>query len=349
LLPLFSNHNYVDFEIVCYSDVVQPDSVTAQLRACADQWQETAGLSDEALADLVREDRIHILVDLNMHMEGSRLLAFARRPAPVQATYLAYAGTTGMDAMDYRLTDTHLDPAGAGESIYTERSIRLGTSYWCYPPPGEAPATGPLPAQTAGHVTYGCLNSFWKINPRVVEVWAAILRTTPNSRLVLHAPPGRHRNELFGLMGRHEVEPGRIRFESRASGADYFGLYQRIDIALDPFPYPGGTTTCDALWMGVPVVTFAGRGAIARAGVSILSNVGLPSLITDSPSRYVQIATELAGDLARLSVLRRSLRNQMAHSPLMDAGRFARDIEDAYRRMWSEYLVGRRGSGNSGE
>jgi predicted O-linked N-acetylglucosamine transferase (SPINDLY family) len=342
LLPLLSNHDHVEFEIFCYSDVARPDPVTGQLRACADVWRETADLSDQALADLIRRDRIDILVDLNMHMEGSRLLAFVCKPAPVQTTYLAYAGTTGVTAIDYRLTDIHLDPPGADESIYSERSVRLATSYWCYPPPGEAPAPGPLPAMSAGHVTFGCLNSFWKINAKVLDVWVAILRGVPGSRLILHAPPGSHRDELLRFIAGEAVEPGRIRFEPRASGADYFAIYRGIDIALDPFPYPGGTTTCDALWMGVPVVTLAGTGAIARAGVSILSNVGLPSLIAGSTSQYPRIANELAADLPRLSRLRQSLRKQMARSPLMDGRRFAREMEDAYRRMWSEYLVGAR-------
>jgi predicted O-linked N-acetylglucosamine transferase (SPINDLY family) len=345
LLPLFCHHDHVEFEIICYSDVTHSDSITGQLRACAGIWRETAGLSDEELARLIRADRIDILVDLNMHMEGSRLLAYARRPAPVQATYLAYAGTTGLETMDWRLTDSYLEPSSTNEAQppefrYSERSMLIGRSYWCYPMPLEAPTPGPLPALAAGHVSFGCLNAFPKINAAVLELWAAILRRVSGSRLILHAPEGSHREAVTGKLLAEQINPQRVQLVARTSGSNYFALYRSIDIALDPFPYPGGTTSCDALWMGVPVVTLSGQSAISRAGVSILSNVGLPDLVARTPSEYLQLAIELASDLPRLAGLRGALREQMHHSPLMDAKRFARDIEEAYRRMWTERLLG---------
>jgi len=336
LLPLLSHHDHQAFEIFCYDDTAVHDSISAQLRASADQWRLTCGASDDAVADLIRRDQIDILIDLTMHMAGSRLLMFARRPAPVQATYLAYAGTTGLRAMDYRLTDNYLDPPGGDESIYSEKSFRLARSYWCYQPPREAPPVGTQPLQKNGFVTFGCLNNFCKLNPKVISVWARILRAVPNSRLRVHSPVGSHRQNFLDAIG---IDPSRISFVEKLGANAYFAAYNDIDVALDTFPYPGGTTNYDALWMGVPIVTRTGDNAISRAGVSILSNIGATQWIANSDDEYIAIATKLADDSSQLLAIRSSLRSMMLNSPLMDAVGFTRDIETAYRYMWTQAIL----------
>ncbi len=267
-----------------------------------------SGMSDESLADLVRRDRIDILVDLDAHTAQNRLLTFARKPAPVQVTYLAYCSTTGLRAMDYRITDPFLDPLGQSR-FYTEESVWLPETYWCYQPLPQAPSPGPLPAVASGHVTFGCLNNFCKVTLPILTVWRDLLREVPGSRLLLHARRGTHRDRVLTFFAEGEVDPGRVEFASFCPLAEYYGLYQQIDVGLDPFPYGGGTTTCDALWMGVPVISLAGRTAVGRAGLSILSNVGLPELVARTPAEYLRIATDLAADLPRLAALRAGLRS----------------------------------------
>jgi protein O-GlcNAc transferase len=337
MLPLLSNHDHERFEIYCYSDLARPDALTERLRELADVWRNTAGLPDERVAHLIREDRIDILVDLTMHMAGTRLLSFACKPAPVQVTYLAYCGTTGLRTIDYRLTDPYLDPLGDEERFYSERSMRL-RSYWCYEPPDGAPEVQPPPAQSAGHVTFGCLNNFCKVSPESLATWCSLLRAVPGSRLVVHAAEGAHRERLRQRASSEGVAPERIEFVGTLPVAQYLEQYHRIDIALDPFPYPGGTTSCDALWMGVPVVTLPGTTAISRGGLSILSNLQLPDLVAGSQDEYVRIAAGLAAALPRLADLRSTLRERMRASPLMDGPGFARDVEAAYRRMWQEWI-----------
>lgn len=342
LLPLFLNRDRANVEVYCYSDSRRSDWVTDKLRGCADAWRNTLGLSDERVAEMVREDRIDLLIDLAMHARDNRLPVFARKPAPVQATYLAYAGTTGLRAVDYRITDPYLDPpSDDADAYYSETSVRLPHTYWCYQPPAVVPdkPVGPPPAGQAGTITFGCLNNFSKVNPRVIAAWGRIMSAVTDSRMILHCREGGHRHRVRQLFAQAGVEPHRVRLVPRAPGADYFLLYDQIDIALDPFPYPGGTTTCDALWMGVPVVSFAGATAVSRGGFSILSNVGHPELVARDVEGYVRIATELASDRARLAGLRAALREQMRASPLMDAPRFARDFEAALRDMWRRWCA----------
>jgi predicted O-linked N-acetylglucosamine transferase (SPINDLY family) len=274
-----------------------------------------------------------------MHMPRNRLLVFARRPAPIQVTYLAYPGTTGLDSIDYRITDGHLDPPGTSDQYYSEKSVRLG-SYWCYEEPWKGLENTFLPAERAGYVTFGCLGNFCKVNPPVLKTWSDILLAVPGSRLLLHADEGSHREGARRILSEWGVDPHRLIFVGKLPLPAYLEQYHGIDIGLDPFPYVGGTTTCDALWMGVPVVTLRGRTAIGRGGVSILSTVGLAEFIGDTPEQYVQIAVGWANDLGRLSGLRATLRKQMRSSPLMDAQRFARDLESALRRMWIDWVSG---------
>jgi protein O-GlcNAc transferase len=331
-VPLFANHDHRDFEIFCYSDVKSPDVLTARLRTGADVWRSIVGIDDEQAAQIIRRDRVDILVDLTLHMAENRMLLFARRPAPVQVTWLGYPGTTGLDAMDYRLTDPYLDPPDETDAAYAEKSIRLPHTFWCIDPAAlkaaDMPDVNSLPALQAGHVTFGCLNNFCKVNQPLLKLWARVLDAVPGSRLVLLAPPGSRRQWVGQTLG------DRVDFVSRQSRERYLKYYHRIDLGLDTLPYNGHTTTLDSLWMGVPVVTLVGRTVVGRAGLSQLSNVGLAELAATTPEQFVELAAILAADLPRLAGIRRTLRDRMRASPLIDAARFARDIESAYRQMW---------------
>lgn len=337
--PLLAAHNRGEFEICCYADVHRPDRTTDLIRGKAHVWRNVLGVPPDAAAELIREDRIDVLVDLTMHMADNRMLLFARKPAPVQVTYLAYCSTTGLSAMDYRLTDPHLDPPGISDAYYSEASIRLPETYWCYEPPVVSPDVNPSPATNLGYVTFGCLNNFCKVSPAALQAWIQLMRRTGNSRLILHALEGSHRQRVREMFQGQGVDPQRLRFVGRIPFLEFLKLHQEIDIALDSFPYSGGTTTCDALWMGVPVISWGGQMGVARSGVSLLRNIGLPELIADSPEQYVEIAGKLAGNLPRLAELRRTMRGRMRESPLMDAARFARNVEGAYRQMWRTWCA----------
>ncbi|MBI4625079.1 MAG: tetratricopeptide repeat protein, partial [Verrucomicrobia bacterium] len=272
LRPLFAHHDRQAFEFFCYANVQRPDHFTTELRAGVDGWRDLAGQTDQQVADLIRADRIDILVDLALHTEGNRLLVCARKPAPVQATYLAYPGNSGLDTIDYRLTDPHLDPSNQETRPGPEQPFRLPDTYWCYQPVVHpAPAVTPLPALAAGYITFGCLNNFGKVTPAALAAWCRLLAAVPNAHLLLHTHPGSHRSRLHDLFARNGIDPGRLRFSAQVPAERYFQLYQSIDIGLDPFPFPGGTTTCDALWMGVPVITLAGPTPVTRGGFSVLS------------------------------------------------------------------------------
>ena len=331
MLPLLLEHDRRQVEVFAYSDVAFPDPVTGLIRGRVDQWRDVAPLRDEQLADAVRADGIDILVDLAAHSGGNRLLMFARKPAPVQVTYLAYCSTTGVDAIDYRVTDRFLDPPGEADD-YTETSIHLPHCYWCY----SAPALGGRPPteRGTGPPTFGCLNNFAKVTDVTLNLWTLLLRRVPEARLLLYARTEAHRDRVRRALREAGVEEARAAFVGRQSLADYLQTYRLIDVALDPTPYGGGTTSCDALWMGVPVVSLAGRTAVARAGSTLLSNVGLEHLIVRSEEQYVESAAALIRDQRGLTELRRDLRRRIESSPVMDARQFARDFEAALRTAW---------------
>jgi protein O-GlcNAc transferase len=338
LLPILREHDRGQVEIFCYANRVREDNLTLQIRDCADSWRSIFGLSDSRGADLIRADRIDILVDLSVHTAGNRLLIFAQKPAPVQATYLGYCSSTGLETMDYRLSDPYLDPPESDLSVYTERTIRLPESYWCYSALGPTPEPSPPPVEATGYITFGCLNKFAKVSA-ALDLWAEILQSVERSRLIVHSLAETHLDAVRKRFADNGISPDRLEFPGRQAWPEYVRTYGRIDIALDPFPWGGGITTCDALWMGVPVVSLNGRTAVGRGGVSILSNIGLPELVARTPRQYVEIAAGLAGDLPRLAELRRTLRQRMESSPLMDARRFARNIEAAYRKMWRNWCA----------
>jgi predicted O-linked N-acetylglucosamine transferase (SPINDLY family) len=329
--PVVTHHDKQAFELICYAAVRRPDALTAQFRACADRWHEVTGLNDAELAEQIRADGIDILVDLSGHTRGHRLLVFARKPAPIQVTAGGHYDTTGMTAIDYLISDRFHTPAG-DERYFSEALTRLPHDYICYGPPDYAPAVAPLPLARQGHVTFGCYNNLAKINERVVALWAKILKVLPGSRLRLQTRElgdastcARYR-ALFKDEG---VAAGRIELQGHAPHEQLLAAYAEIDIALDPFPYSGGLTTCEALWMGVPVVTLSGQGFCGRHSTSHLANVGLSELVTTTPEQYAAIAVALAQDPER------------AASPLCDATRYTRDLEAAYREMWKRYCENR--------
>jgi len=338
-VPLFAAHDHERFEIFCYADVPRPDSITARLRSHADIWRSITGFTDQQVAEQVRNDRIDILVDLTMHLANNRALAFARKPAPVQLCWLAYQGTTGLSAIDYRLTDPHVDPPGLDDRFYSEESIRLPDSFWCYDPLTSDLEVSALPALASGHVTFGSFNNFCKINPEVLKLWARVLKAVPGSQLVLQALSEGACERTLHSLSLEGIAAERIEFVPFLPRAKYLELYHRVDIGLDTFPYTGQTTSLDAYWLGVPVVTITGQTAASRAGASLLLNLGLPELIAQTPDQFVQITAELAGDLPRLAQLRTGLRERLENSPLMDAPRFARNVEAAYRSMWQRWCA----------
>jgi predicted O-linked N-acetylglucosamine transferase (SPINDLY family) len=333
LLPLLRHHDSRQCDVTCYSNVPHPDAISKQMQDQVPHWRDVVRLTDTQVAAQVREDEIDILVDLGLHTADNRLLVFARKPAPVQATWMLPT-TTGLDAIDYRLTDPYMDPPGLNDAHYSERSIYLPDTFWCYDPLGGEPAVNEPPSLEKGYVTFGCLNNFCKVNDAVLSLWAGVLNTVSNSRLALLAPEGSSRRRVLDRLGREGIGPERVEFVPRQPRLRYLQSYHCIDIGLDTFPYCGHTTSFDSHWMGVPVVTLVGKTAVGRSGLSQLTNLGLPELIAQTPEQYVQIAAALAGDLPRLAELRRTLRARMEASPLMDAPRFARNVEAAYRQMW---------------
>ncbi|MBI3839168.1 MAG: tetratricopeptide repeat protein [Planctomycetia bacterium] len=341
--PILAAHDHDPFEIYCYSDVRQPDAVTRRLQAAADHWRDVAGMPDEAIGALVRQDNIDILVDLAGHIGGNRLLVFAHKPAPIQVTYLGYQNTTGMSAMDYRLTDAHADPPGMTEEYYSERLLRLPGSFFCYLPPQNSPAVNELPALTAGHVTFASLNSTIKITPEALRTWGRVLATLPDSRLIVLAySGGRLERDVRDVMAQEGVDPRRVEVVGKRPRREYLQLHHQIDIALDSFPFNGHTTTCDALWMGVPSIMLEGSTYASRFGGTALVNLGLEELIGRTHDEYVEIAVALAGDRPRLAQLRRELRPRLQASALVDAIGFTRNLEQVYRQIWRQWCERKR-------
>ncbi len=334
-MPLLRNHDRSQFDVFLYASVERPDAVTEEYRAWAgDNFRDIRRMDDVSAAELVRRDRIDILVDLAVHGAGHRLRLFACKPAPIQMTWLGYPGTTGLDSIDYRLTDPFLDPPGTDLGVYTETSLHLPETFWCYDALDADLPVRPLPALAAGFITFGCLGSPRKVHPGVLSLWARVLGAVPGSRLLLVAEE-HARDSLRRAFASAGIAAERIELTGRIRRRQYLELYNRVDIGLDTFPFAGGTTSLDATWMGVPVVTLSGETVLHRAGVSIAMNLGLPELVAASPDRYVAAATELAGDPERLSRLRAELRSRLEASPLGDARRFARHLESAYRTVWA--------------
>ena len=328
--PILESHDRGRFHTYCYSSVQRPDSVTERLKGLADEWRDVSRMSDDEAAATIRRDRIDILVELAGHMAGNRLLVLARRPAPIQVQ-LGYAGTTGLPSVDYRITDHYSDPPEA-EAFYTERLIRLPDCAWPYKPSADSPEVGPLPSLASGRITFGCLNKPAKITDESAAMWGRVLAAVPDSRLIVLSTPGSR--GLLDNFNRNGIPPGRVELCPARPRAQYLELFNRIDIALDPFPYTGDTTTCDGLWMGVPLVTLSGVAFVSRRGVCYLEAVGLSELVAESGDEYVAKAVELAGDLQRLAGIRAALRERMHQSPVTDDRRYTAGLEAALGHVW---------------
>ena len=340
--PLLADHDAAQIEAFCYADIARPDDVTARLKTLAAQWRDTTRLTDAQLADLVRADNIDILVDLSGHTAGSRLRVFAYKPAPVQVTYLGYPNTTGLPAIDYRLTDAIADPVSQ-DVFYTEKLVRLPGCFLCYQPPTDSPAVAPLPAAATGTITFGSFNNLAKINADVIVAWARIVTSVPGSRLLvknpsLTDPPTRERYyEMFAEQG---LPRERIDLTGNTpTRAEHLAMYGRVDIALDTFPYNGTTTTCEALWMGVPVVTLAGQIHASRVGASLLTSIRKQAWIATETENYIALAKKMAGDIEALKQLRSALREDLRTSAVCEPLAFARKVERAYREMWREWCA----------
>ncbi|MFZ5861393.1 MAG: tetratricopeptide repeat protein [Nitrospirota bacterium] len=339
LAPILSYHNRTDVEVTCYADVGATDAVTERLRGLSGSWRDICGRSDGEVADLIRSDHIDILVDLAGHTRKNRLLVLAQKPAPIQATYLGYPNTTGLNTVDYRLTDAIADPPGQ-EAYYSEALVRLPNGFACYEPDHDAPPVSASPAGSRGAVTFGSLNDLAKLNDEVIALWCRVLDATPSSRLLVF------RNTLKGAVQERYraafvargIDPSRVDlFNTRSVGASFLSVYHQIDVALDAFPWNGHTTTCEALWMGVPVVTLLGARHAGRMSASLVSRVGLADLVAGDSDAYVRIATAWARDPGRLAAVRSELRGRMAASPLCGGAAFTRALEEAYRTMWRRY------------
>ena len=328
------------FEIVLYSDAVRPDEYSARLRAHATLWRDVAQLSDEQIAALVRSDGVDILIDLSGHTPGHRLLAFARKPAPVQMTWNGYPNTTGMDAMLYRITDASCDPPGETEHLHSERLVRLPSIYMSWRPPRNAPDVSPLPCERTGRVTFASFNACYKLTDSILQLWSAILARIPSSRLLLLAVPTvsteQRIRDIFERLG---TAPNRLDIRGRLEHEAFLAVHSEADIALDPFPYHGTTTTCFALWMGVPVVSLCGRTHVSRVGSSLLANVGLSNLVASDREDYIRIACDLASDAARLADIRQGLRTRMLASALTDGAACAKALQHTWRSAWTEWCA----------
>jgi predicted O-linked N-acetylglucosamine transferase (SPINDLY family) len=340
LRPILAHHDPARIEAICYAEVAAPDAVTDALRALAHGWRSTCGLTDAQAAALVQRDGIDILVDLAGHTAHHRLGVFARRPAPVQATYLGYPNTTGLAAIDYILTDALVDPLGL-PPWSTEEPFRLEAGFCCYAPPEASPEVSPLPALgSSGTITFGSLHKLSKLNASVLDLWAELLRSLPSSRLVIfrnNLQPAR-RLELLAAFAARGVAADRLDLRHELGpGQSHLDVYATIDVSLDVFPWCGHTTACESLWMGVPIVTLATDRHAGRMTASVLAAVGLNELIATTPAEYLAKVRSLAIELDRLAALRSTLRLRMRGSRLCDGAAWTRSLELAYRTMWHRW------------
>jgi predicted O-linked N-acetylglucosamine transferase (SPINDLY family) len=339
--PLLASHDRSGFEIFCYSNVNRADTMTQHLKDMADNWRHIFNKSDEDVAGMIRSDKIDILVDLAGHTGDNRMMVFARKPSPIQVTYLGYPNTTGLKTMDYRITDSYADPPGKTEHLYSEELIRLPHGFLCYQPPVKTPDVRKPPSLKEEYITFGCFNNRAKITPEMVRVWAKIINIVPNARIIFKFkyssdPLGQ---KLFrDMLDQENIPMDRVELhDNTLSKEAHLDMYNRVDIALDTFPYNGTTTTCEALWMGVPVITLGGDVHVSRVGLSILSVIGLPEFVAGSKEEYREKAAGLAADIEKRIYLRSDLRSLMRSSPLMDAKRFTQTLEHEFRDMWIKW------------
>lgn len=341
ITPLLKAHDRSQYEIFCYSDVSQPDWATAEIKGLTDHWRDITHSPDQAVALAIEKDGIDLLIDLAGHMTANRLRVFAQKPAPVQISWLGYPGTTGLPTIDYRLVDAITDPVGEADRWHSEKLLRLPGCFLCYQPPAEPIEPGPSPLSREGVFTFGSFNNPAKLNQSLLTVWATILRQLPNSRLLLkgkHLSDHEVQRSFLNAFSGQGIDAARICFSPHLpSRLEHLALYNDIDLCLDPFPYNGTTTTLEALWMGVPVLTLRGERHASRVGASILETLGRPDLIAATPQAYIAAAIRAGSEPEELAGQRSALRRQLLASSLCDATRFARRVECAYRQAWQEW------------
>nr|MBF0221225.1 tetratricopeptide repeat protein [Desulfobulbaceae bacterium] len=341
ILPLLQNISESGFKIFCYAEMGSSnhDAITLEIMQLSDSWYSTRGVDDEKVAEKISSDKIDILIDLAGHSANNRLPVMARKPAPLQASWLGYVNTTGLPVIDYRLTDQIANPGGS-ELYYSESLVYLPHGFFCYLPPAECPDVAPLPALASGQITFGSFNNIIKITEEVLEVWAKIVIAVPNSKLlwVSKAFTDRHIQAHFlNIFNSHGVPASRIEMVSNLPMKEYLATHNRVDIALDPFPHNGHTITCHSLWMGVPVITLKGDRYATRMGASLMTRIDLENYIAESKDDYIEKARALAANIEELKKLRSTMRNRMLSSPICDAKQFTREFELALLKIWKHH------------
>ena len=339
LIRVLENLPRESFEVICYSERAVKDDITERFRALSTRWLDTTGMNDERLTQRIMADDIDILFDLAGHTGHNRMPVFARKPARVSITWVGYEGTTGLSTIDFLIADRHMIPEGS-EIHFRERILRMPDGYLCYEPPTDAPDISQPPLMKNGYPTFGSFNNLAKITPQVVQVWSEILRRSTNSRLVMKyrglgdLNVSQRYRDAFAANG---VDPNRLILQPQSSYADYLASYRELDIILDPFPFSGSTTTCEALWMGVPVITCPFETFASRHSLSHLNNIGVTQTIARDLDDYVNLAVSLSGDLPQLESLRSGMRDRMIASPLCDGKRFAANLTSLLRHTWNQY------------
>jgi predicted O-linked N-acetylglucosamine transferase (SPINDLY family) len=338
--PLLRHHNRQHFEVHCFYNHSNEDQTSQDLKSLADQWHTILDLDDAKAAELIKELGIDLLIDLNGLTHGHRLGVFAQKPAPIQITWLGYLGTTGLKTMDYRICDYQTDPVGKNEPFHTETLIRMPNSQWCHAPYNDLPPISELPLLKNRSITFGSFNNAAKLNDQVLRLWAQLIHKLPESRIHFAAiPEGRAQNRILTIFENLGVEGPRMEFIPRQQYSSYLRTIGNVDIALDPFPYNGGTTSFDTLIMGVPFIAIAGERSISRGGVSILNNLGLSQWIVENQTEFINKTCELVNSPQILQELRSSLRKRLSRSSLMDNVKFTNDIERLYRDCWREWCI----------
>jgi protein O-GlcNAc transferase len=337
LMAILRNHDHKTFHITCFSDTGSPDTVTSEIRSLVDDWQNIFGLSDDEVCRRIKKSDVDILVDLAGHTANNRLAVFAMQAAPVQATYLGYPNTTGLETVQYRITDGLADPAGDTDSLHTEKLIRLPRCFLCYTPGNDSPQCSPAPFESNNYITFGSFNVLAKMSDECIKTWSSILRQVPESKLILKSAGLEDpdtRTFISKRFGHYDVDPQRVEMIPRTeSMRSHLQLYSRVDITLDTFPYNGTTTTCESLWMGAPVISLAGNRHAGRVGLSLLTQAGLGELVADNLEQYVTIACELAENTNKIHSYRKTLRDSITNSPFCDGKEFTRSLENAFKGM----------------
>ena len=337
--PLLQNHNSHVVETFCYYNNNFIDKITNSIMTTCDHWRSIFGITDSEIFKIIRKDKIDILVDLSGHTGKNNLLVFAQKPAPIQVTWLGYPNTTGLSSIDYRFTDIIADPIGEADDLHSEKLLRLPNGFLCFQGNEKVLSKSNLPQTHYDYITFGSFNNLSKITSEVIDVWSKILNLIPKSHLILKCRKLKHNKDYYYELFKNKgIDKDRIQlYEHLPSTGDHLELYNSIDIGLDPFPYNGVTTTCEALWMGVPVITLLGDRHVGRVGASILTNVGLKDFIARDIDSYINLAVKMSANTKKLKEIRMTLRRQMQELPLCDARSFADNVETAYKDMWRNY------------